>query len=100
MDGFRFEQPSTNNHQPALETVRIDTSQNVAIEYNVASIVSRGLASVLDWLILAGYTILFLQIVQWLDLDGLPNWFYLLGLGSLMMLIGGVWLFNLCKIEF
>lgn len=25
---------------------------------------------------------------------------YLLGLGSLMMLIGGVWLFNLCKIEF
>ncbi len=64
-----------------METVRIDTSQNVAIEYNVASIVSRGLASVLDWLVLAGYTVLFLQIVQWLDLDGLPNWFYMLGLG-------------------
>ncbi len=66
-----------------METIRIDTPQNVAIEYNVASIVSRGLASMLDWTVLAGYTILFFEVLDWLDIGtwSLPEWFFILVLG-------------------
>lgn len=66
-----------------METIRIDTPQNVAIEYNVATIVSRGLASILDWTVLAGYTILFFQVFSLFDIDrwSLPDWFFILVLG-------------------
>ena len=66
-----------------METIRIDTPQNVAIEYNVATIVSRGLASLLDWTVLAGYTILFFQVLDLLDIGtgSLPEWFFILVLG-------------------
>jgi uncharacterized RDD family membrane protein YckC len=64
-----------------VETIRIDTPQNVAIEYNVATIVSRGLASLLDWTVLVGYTVLFFQVLDWFDLYGVPDWFYVLVLG-------------------
>ena len=66
-----------------METIRIDTPQNVAIEYNVATIVSRGLASILDWTVLAGYTILFFQLLDFFDVHTsyLPQWFYILVLG-------------------
>jgi uncharacterized RDD family membrane protein YckC len=40
-----------------METVRIDTTQNVALHVEVATIVDRGMAVVIDWLVLAGYSI-------------------------------------------
>ena len=68
---------------PVKPSSRIDTPQNVAIEYNVATIVSRGLASLLDWTVLAGYTILFFQVLDLLDIGtgSLPEWFFILVLG-------------------
>lgn len=64
-----------------MQTIRIDTPQNVAIEYNVASIISRGLASLLDWTVLAGYTVLVYQVLDGLDgLNG-SSWFLILVLG-------------------
>ncbi|MCC6839893.1 MAG: RDD family protein [Flavobacteriales bacterium] len=39
-----------------METVRIETAQNVALQYEVATIVDRGVAVVLDWLVLVGYS--------------------------------------------
>lgn len=38
-----------------METVHIDTSHNVALHYEVATIVDRGLAVVLDWLLIIAY---------------------------------------------
>ena len=72
-----------------METIRIDTPQNVAIEYNVATIVSRGFAAILDWIVLFGYSVLLwwgLRLfginLWWLDdwvkilLLGIPWTFY------------------------
>lgn len=65
-----------------METVRIDTPQNVLIEYNVATIVGRGLASLLDWLVLAAYTILFFLFAKWFHLQyTLPEWVLIVILG-------------------
>lgn len=64
-----------------MQTIRIDTPQNVAITYNVASIISRGLASVLDWTVLAGYTVLVYQVLDGLDALNGPEWFYILIFG-------------------
>ena len=64
-----------------MQTIRIDTPQNVAITYNVASIISRGLASVLDWTVLAGYTVLVYQVLDGLDALNGPQWFYILIFG-------------------
>jgi len=40
-----------------METVHIETTQNVALHYEVATIVDRGIAVVLDWLLLIGYSV-------------------------------------------
>lgn len=64
-----------------MQTIRIDTPQNVAIAYNVASIISRGLASVIDWTVLAGYTVLVYQVLDGLDAFNGPEWFYILIFG-------------------
>lgn len=64
-----------------MQTIRIDTPQNVAIEYNVASIIGRGLASVLDWTVLGGYTVLLYQVLSGLDGLGGPEWMYILVFG-------------------
>lgn len=68
---------------PAMETIRIDTPQNVVIEHNVATIISRGLASMLDWTVLAGWTILVFQVLSGLDVDfgSFPEWFWILIFG-------------------
>lgn len=66
-----------------METIRIDTPQNVAIEYNVATIVSRGFAAILDWIVLAGYSIVLWWVLSWSDTDlwDLPQWVLILLLG-------------------
>lgn len=66
-----------------VETIRIDTPQNVAIEYNVATIINRGLSAMLDWTVLAGYTIAFFLILDQLGMGtySLPNWVLILVLG-------------------
>lgn len=68
-----------------METVRIDTPQNVAIEYNVATIADRGLASVLDWLVLAAYAYLLWQVSRLFDASWSEwTWGVLLGLPFLL----------------
>ena len=79
-------QPAITNRQPTtneLETIRIDTPQNVAIEYNVATIVSRGFAAILDWIVLVGYTVLLWWVFSWfaIELWDLPQWVNILLLG-------------------
>ncbi|HNK42715.1 MAG TPA: hypothetical protein PL002_16125, partial [Flavobacteriales bacterium] len=66
-----------------METIRIDTPQNVVIEHHVATIVGRGLASMLDWTVLAGWTILVYQIIDGLDISfgSFPQWFWILIFG-------------------
>ena len=56
-----------------METVHIDTSQNVVLQYDVATIVDRGLAVLVDWLVLGGYTI---ALILLFDLIGTepPEW--------------------------
>lgn len=68
---------------PSMETIRIDTPQNVVIEHHVATIVGRGLASMLDWTVLAGWTILVYQIIDGLDISfgSFPQWFWILIFG-------------------
>lgn len=56
-----------------METVHIETTQNVALHYEVATIVDRGLAVVIDWLLLAGYTIALMMLDNKLHLDT-PQW--------------------------
>lgn len=56
-----------------METVRIETAQNVALQYEVATIVDRGLAVLIDWLLLAGYTIALLLLNEKAGLDW-PSW--------------------------
>lgn len=66
-----------------METIRIDTPQNVVIEHNVATIISRGLASMLDWTVLMGWTILVYQVLDGLDVNfsSFPEWFWILIFG-------------------
>jgi uncharacterized RDD family membrane protein YckC len=56
-----------------METVRIETAQNVALQYEVATIVDRGLAVVIDWLLLAGFSFGLVYVINKMDLDP-PNW--------------------------
>lgn len=77
-------QPSTDNRQrPLVETIRIDTPQNVAIEYNVATIVSRGFAAILDWIVLFGYSVTLWWVLSWFDINlwWLDDWVKILLLG-------------------
>ena len=66
-----------------METIRIDTPQNVAIEYNVATIVARGFAAVLDWTVMAGYSVLVWVVLGWVGIDlwDLPDWVRILIIG-------------------
>lgn len=66
-----------------LETIRIDTPQNVAIEYNVATIVSRGFAAILDWVVLMGYTVLLWWVLDWFNINlwWLDDWIKILLIG-------------------
>lgn len=63
-----------------METVTIETSQNVDVQYEVATIVDRGLAVVVDWCILVGYTIAVTMTSDELGLHP-PEWLQLLLLG-------------------
>ena len=63
-----------------METVHIETTQNVALDYEVATIVDRGIAVVLDWLLLAGYTIAVVLVANKLHLNP-PEWVIILILG-------------------
>ncbi|MBP8823255.1 MAG: RDD family protein [Flavobacteriales bacterium] len=60
-----------------METVRIETTQNVALHYEVATIVDRGLAVAIDWLVLAGWSIVLMVASDELDLY-FPDWIYAL----------------------
>ncbi len=60
-----------------METVRFETTQNVALHYEVATIVDRGLAVVIDWLVLAGYSLLLMYVAEKLNLR-LAEWVYAL----------------------
>lgn len=66
-----------------METIRINTPQNVAIEYNVATIVSRGFAAILDWMIVSGYGVLLWKILDLMDISlwDFPRWVLILLLG-------------------
>lgn len=68
-----------------METVHIDTSHNVAVHYEVATIVDRGLAVVVDWLILAGYTVAVFWLFALLKVDP-PEW-------VMIILFGVPWTF-------
>lgn len=63
-----------------METVHIETTQNVALHYEVATIVDRGFAVLIDWLLLVGYTIGVTLIRDKLHL-GPPDWLMVLLLG-------------------
>ncbi|MBZ0205434.1 MAG: RDD family protein [Flavobacteriales bacterium] len=63
-----------------METVHIETSQNVSLHYEVATIVDRGLAVVIDWLLLAGYSIALIMLMEKLDVR-MPGWVQLLFIG-------------------
>ncbi|MBX2983340.1 MAG: RDD family protein [Flavobacteriales bacterium] len=68
-----------------METVHIETSQNVSLHYEVATIVDRGLAVVIDWILLAGYTIALVMLMGQFDIR-IPQW------GSII-LFGVPWTF-------
>lgn len=63
-----------------METVHIESSHNVALHVEVATIVDRGLALVLDWLVLAGWSIGVMYAVDKLEIRA-PEWTYLLVIG-------------------
>lgn len=74
------------NLRPAMETVRIETAQNVALQFEVATLVDRGLALVIDWVLLVGYSFGMVMLLrqsgagppEWLviTLFGVPWTFY------------------------
>ncbi|MBS1567873.1 MAG: RDD family protein [Bacteroidetes bacterium] len=75
-----------------METVRIETTHNVALQVEVATIVDRGLAVVIDWLLLAGYTFAFVFFMNKMGVEP-PDW---LGI----VLVGVPWTFYhlLCEL--
>lgn len=66
-----------------MDAIRIDTAQNVGVDYEVASLGDRGLAWFFDGLILAGYILGVMLIAQLVDMDtwNMPGWFIMLVLG-------------------
>lgn len=58
-----------------METVRIETTHNVALHYEVATIVDRGMAMAIDWLLLVGYSIALMIGWEKLGLQ-VPEWVY------------------------
>ncbi len=75
-----------------METIRIETAQHVALHYEVATIVDRGLAMVIDWLLLAGYTIGLFMVIEKADIS-LPDW-------MMVLIVGVPWTFYhlLCEL--
>ena len=63
-----------------METVHIETTHNVALHYEVATIVDRGIAVLIDWLLLAGWTIALVLITRKLDIF-VPDWVEIIVLG-------------------
>ena len=63
-----------------METVHIETTHNVALHYEVATIVDRGIAVVIDWLLLAGWTIGLVLLTNKLDIS-VPQWVQIVVLG-------------------
>ena len=63
-----------------METVHIETTHNVALHYEVATIVDRGIAVVIDWLLLAGWTIALVMLANKLDVN-VPEWLSILAIG-------------------
>ena len=62
-----------------MTIIRVTTTHNVDIEYDVASVGDRVLATILDWLIMGGYAIaVFFLIDSFFPYWGLPSWFKIL----------------------
>ncbi|MEO7082436.1 MAG: RDD family protein [Flavobacteriales bacterium] len=68
-----------------METVHIETSQNVSLHYEVATIVDRGLAVVFDWILLAGYTIALVMFMNKVGVEP-PSW-------AMIIIFGVPWTF-------
>ena len=78
-----------------MDNIRIQTTQNVDIEYEVASIGDRILATLLDYLFFTAYALLILVIA------GLTNWPLFEGLGMISLLLLPVLLYDLvCEMFF
>ena len=75
-----------------MESVRIETAHNVALQMEVATIVDRGLAVLIDWLVLAGWSIAVGQLFNALDL-AMPDW-----LGVVLFAIPWTFYHLLCEV--
>lgn len=70
---------------PQMSAIALSTTQNVNLQVEVATIVSRGLALVIDWVVLAGYSILLGWLINELNVRPSP--------GGWLILIGVPWTF-------
>lgn len=78
-----------------MDNIRIQTTQNVDIEYEVASIGDRILATLLDYLFFTAYALLILVIA------GLTSWNFFNSLGMITLLILPILLYDLvCEVLF
>lgn len=78
-----------------MDNIRIQTTQNVDIEYEVASIGDRILATLLDYLFFTAYALLILVIA------GLTSWNFFNSLGMITLLILPILLYDLvCEVIF
>lgn len=60
-----------------METIRVRTTQNVFIEYPIASLGDRIIAYIIDALIITGYQIICYLILDELDIQGETTWIIL-----------------------
>lgn len=78
-----------------MDNIRIQTTQNVDIEYEVASIGDRILATLLDYLFFTAYALLILVVA------GLTSWNFFNSLGMITLLVLPVLLYDLvCEVLF
>lgn len=68
-----------------MESIRLQTTQNVDIEYEVASIGDRILATLLDYLFFLGYGLIVAVIISLLSSAGISPYFYLLFLLPILL---------------
>ena len=54
-----------------MENLRVLTTQNVAIDYEIASVGDRYVAAIIDYLIIFGYILFVVILFNWLEIDNL-----------------------------
>ncbi|MCR5888995.1 RDD family protein [Hymenobacter sp. J193] len=79
-----------------MSTIRVQTTQNVSLEYETASVGERILATIIDYLVLFAWIIVLFLLLSWLE----PGKNVMIGLGIVLMALPYLLYDVVCEVFF